>query len=258
MSLTEEHLKKKATELAREIILLQNDSYIDNEFTSVCMVSNRYGTSFTTEKYKKLQKQWRESFRATTCNVLPIEINGKILTCKLLVEGRHTGEFLGIDATGNNVSIDGTIDLLLVGRSIAFLSNLSNNAGIIGQITKNRSVAQENYLASITRKSLAYRFFTDTISYLDYLGVKVTSRQLQTLCLWITGRSDAEIATIIGVKRRTINSFQMQLRHIFDSPRKYILFEKLLEMDVMHLINQCLFFMVKGFKTHTLDFSKKV
>ncbi|NRB21161.1 hypothetical protein HRU45_00265 [Candidatus Dependentiae bacterium] len=110
---------------------------------------------------------------------------------------------------------------------------------------------------TVSIKPLACRFFTDTLTYLDFIGASITCRQLQTLCLWVSGRTDSEISTIIGIDKRTVNTYQSQLKTIFDAQRKYMLYEKLLEMDVIHLIHQCLFFMVKSAETGRVIFTKK-
>lgn len=254
MSSDEDYLKRIASDYANEVVEKQNYSFIDNEFTQKCMFSNRYGTSFSTDKYKKLQAKWYESFSVSKCTMNPLEMNGKILTCAFEIKSNHTGDFLGVKSTGNSLTVKGSFDLMLTAKSLSFLSSNANIEHILKQITSEEAT---DPMYTVAIKPLAYRFFTDTLIYLEFIGVHISCRQLQTLCLWVGGRTDSEIAAVIGVNKRTISSYQNDLKLIFDTRRKHMLYEKLLEMDVMHLINQCLFFMIQSAEAGPPVFTKK-
>lgn len=247
-------LAKKAIAFAEEVVVRRNHSFIDNEFLNRCMFSNRYGTSFVTDKYKKLQAKWYESFSVDTCNIIPLEIKGKILTCAIQSECRHTGTFLNIKASGSPLTVKGTWDFMLTGNSISFLSSNVNVENILQQITMKNTIAP-SLVAPI--KSLPFRFFKGTLSYLEFIGVHISCRQLQTLSLWMCGYTDSEISEILKIEKCTVNGYQSDLKFIFNVRKKHILYQRLLEMDVIHLMHQCMFFMIESADTGNVIFTKK-
>lgn len=118
-----------------EVAVQKSNSFIDNEFTDQCMISNKFGTSFSTDDYKATLAQWHECLDCHHSKIISNQINGDIFSCLFLLECKHVGEFSGVQATGKTISTLYRCDILMQGKSFSFVSNHTDNTEIIKMLT---------------------------------------------------------------------------------------------------------------------------
>lgn len=243
MTIRNHNLDKKLELYLNEVAIRRNDDFLENEFTRNCLISTRFGTSFSTFEYRKLLNLWYQSFTNTKCIIKKTSFVGDIVSCSFSMESMHTGHYCGVEETGKSISMDGVCDVLFLGNSISFASNIVDNSGILRQISQDRYSRNSDTCAPLTSVNIMTRFLLDAQRYFRFIGLHLSLRQLEVLSLWMTARTRSEIASILGISKNTVDCYQANLRDTFRCSQKHIIYDQLIDMNMIHVVNQCKFFL---------------
>lgn len=118
---------------------------------------------------------------------------------------------------------------------------LSNLDDILSTITTSETQLEQNISTQPILTECHTGFFNTIIEYLENKGIRVTFKQLECLCLWAGGKSDTEIADILGISARTVHYHQDKCKAALKAYNKHELLDTIKILNLNHILHECYF-----------------
>ena len=211
-------------------------------FDEICATNvyiiNNFGASLGTEYYQQKLKLWTDSFKNLDYKFTNEIVTDDSAIISITLKTEHIGCFQGIEATGRTVNFDITVQIEFLGgiitKVIASAPPLRPLTEIVGP-----DVARAHIAIRSPTLNILDGCFSLTVKQLALQGISVTNRQLQCICLWLSGKTSEETANILELSKKTIDYHFDRVKLKFSCHNKQQLFEKIKYLNLIPLLHEC-------------------
>lgn len=209
---------------------------IDELLVNKTIVNTEFGKSIGTEGVKQNYKDWFQIFPDVKCEIVDTMLTKDAVAFKFVQHATQLGDLMGIPATGKKIQIDTcAIYRLHQGKIVDYFVS-SNLLSVLKQL----DVKHLNNLPTLSLRSNAKEVLLNELSNIhdeNNKNIKLTLREIECLSLWFNGKSAKQIARILNISFKTVQSYLARASLKFHCRTKSDFLDKINALGITNLFD---------------------